>query len=254
MTSRSTSTGCGTNWDCRRWRPSNWERRPRGNIPLVRLPRVVTDALPDQALRDGYMRAAMFGATDAVRNFGRVLVERPGINEDERREVLGILARIEGDSDRALEYIERGRQATEALGQSSADWDLLELSARIARAEVSEASRLLSHLQSEHIREPGRGRDAGPDPGSGRNPSSRRHAPPWASRKPRPPRRSPSRADSGPRTVASRVVASRAAKNQSSGPPGWIDRDAPPRAVVQSNGFTSRLGTVPVNGPRERPR
>jgi hypothetical protein len=125
------------------------------DVPLVRLARVEVDKLSDEMLRDGFTFAAAYGAVDAVKAFGREWVNRPGIGDEELRRALGVLARVEEDHDRALEYITRGRQAAEAAGESSAGWDLLEINIRLARGDGEEMARLLRHVEREHIREPG---------------------------------------------------------------------------------------------------
>jgi cell division septation protein DedD len=70
-------------------------------------------------------------------------------------QIYSLLARIEDDPDRALRHVEEGRTLAEKAGQSSASWDLMELSIRYARHEPAEIERLLRHLNTQHIREPG---------------------------------------------------------------------------------------------------
>jgi tetratricopeptide (TPR) repeat protein len=125
------------------------------DVPLVRLARVEVDKLSDEMLRDGFTFAAAYGAVDAVKAFGREWVNRPDIGAEELRRTLGVLARVEEDHDRALEYITRGRQAAEAAGESSAGWDLLEINIRLVRGDGEELACLLRHVEREHIREPG---------------------------------------------------------------------------------------------------
>ena len=67
----------------------------------------------------------------------------------------GILAQIEPDTEQALAYLEQARQAAEAANKSTAPWDLAELAMRIARGDVTDADRLLNHIRTEHVREPG---------------------------------------------------------------------------------------------------
>ena len=59
------------------------------------------------------------------------------------------------DPDEALELIETGRKVTVERGGSCANWDLLELSMRFERMESAEITRLMSHIESQHGREPG---------------------------------------------------------------------------------------------------
>ncbi len=65
------------------------------------------------------------------------------------------LARLTPNSDQALDYVDRARKAAEAAGRSSAPWDVMELSFRFQRLEADEVGRVLEHLETHHIREPG---------------------------------------------------------------------------------------------------
>jgi hypothetical protein len=125
-------------------------------LPVARLSRVVVEKLSDGALLQCFHRALGVSALDVMRKLGRALVDRPNaVERAERIQVCSLLARIEDDPQRALHCVDEGRKAAEAAGQSSASWDLLELSIRFARGEEAEAQRLWRHLSTEHIREPG---------------------------------------------------------------------------------------------------
>jgi len=125
-------------------------------MPVGRLGRVDVERLPDEALGRGFFRALGLNALPAVRKYGRALVRRPSTaGRKDRLQIYSLMARIEDDPDRALSYVEEGRVLAEAAGQSSAPWDLMELSIRYARREPAEIDRLLRHLNSQHIREPG---------------------------------------------------------------------------------------------------
>jgi hypothetical protein len=116
----------------------------------------MVEKLSDEALVIGYRRASAIDARDAMLAFGRELVERPGLaKRPERVEALAALANFEEDMERSLGWADQGRQASEAAGQSSAFWDLLELSLRIRRQEEEHAVRLIHHIESQHGREPG---------------------------------------------------------------------------------------------------
>lgn len=124
-------------------------------LPLVRLSRVMVEKASDEGLLMGFRRAVAFGAMAALRKFARAVVDRPSIaGTEEQLQAYRVLAAMEEDSDRALQYIEQGRRAAESAGRSSASWDLEELSFRFARGEVHEATRLINHVQTEHMREP----------------------------------------------------------------------------------------------------
>lgn len=125
-------------------------------LPLVRLGRVMVEKLSDEALLDGYRRVAAYRVDGALPTFARAVTERPSLSgREEQLRAYQMLARMTDDSEEALRHVDEGRKAAEAAGQSSAPWDLMELRLRFERREGSEASRLLSHLDSQHSREPG---------------------------------------------------------------------------------------------------
>ena len=126
------------------------------SLPLVRLSRVDVEKLPDAGVLQAFHRCMAFGVQAALPSFARALVERPGLSDrEERLTALRVLIRMSEDPDQALDYIEQGRQATLAAGQSCADWDIMELTYRVDRGDSDDVSRLLGHIQSRHIQEPG---------------------------------------------------------------------------------------------------
>lgn len=129
---------------------------PITSLPLIRLARVEVTKISDDDVLAGYRRAVSFGAQAAVEKFGRELVGRESLaSRDERLQAYRLLARMTDDPDEAIALIEAGRQATVQRGGSCANWDLLELSLRFERMESAEISRLMSHIESQHGREPG---------------------------------------------------------------------------------------------------
>ncbi len=129
---------------------------PITSLPLVRLARVDVTKISDDDVLAGYRRAVSFGAQAAVEKFGRELVGRETLSSrDERLQAYRLLARMTDDPDEAIALIEAGRRATVERGGSCANWDLLELSLRFERMESAEISRLMSHIESQHGREPG---------------------------------------------------------------------------------------------------
>lgn len=125
-------------------------------LPLVRLSRLMVDKLTDDQLLVVYHRAMAFNARNTLAKVARSLVERPSMaGREEQFHAYMILARTAEQPDKAIEYVSRGRQAAESTGQSSAPWDLLELSFRFQHTEGPEVVRLIEHLQREHLREPG---------------------------------------------------------------------------------------------------
>lgn len=125
-------------------------------LPLVRLARLDVEKLSDDALATAFHRATTFRVAGVEEKFAAAVVERPLLaGREEQRTAFRVLVRHTTDVGAALTYLERGRQADEAAGNSSAAWDLLELSLRLERGEPAEMQRLMEHIQREHIREPG---------------------------------------------------------------------------------------------------
>ncbi len=136
--------------------PIDPQRVDLRELPLVRLSRLAVDKLSDDQLLLVYHRAMAFAARNATAKFARSLVERPSlVGREEQFHAFMILARTAEEPDKAIEYVNRGRQAAEGVGQSSATWDLLELSFRLQHGNGPEAVRLIEHLQRAHLREPG---------------------------------------------------------------------------------------------------
>lgn len=136
--------------------PIDSQKHPIGSVPLVRLARVSLEGLSDDELVLAYQRAMAFAIRPAVQKFAAAIVERPTLKgRTEQLQAYGTLARSADDSDKALEYIQKGREATEAEGRPAGNWDLLELSIRFGRREGHEAVRLVEHIQAKHLEEPG---------------------------------------------------------------------------------------------------
>jgi hypothetical protein len=126
------------------------------DLPLCRLARVDVAKLNDQDLLYAYQRADHFRFIKALRMIASEVVARPSLEKAvDKAEAYGVLAQLESDPKRALEYIEQARRSAEAAGSSSGPWDIAELTLRIGSGEIQEAERLLQHIQREHIREPG---------------------------------------------------------------------------------------------------
>ena len=138
--------------------PIDPQQQPVDDLPTARLARLSVEGLSDEDLIAAYYRAAAFAIRPALRKFAEAIVDRPSLaDSDERLHAYATLARTEEDLTRALEYVDQGRRAAEAKKQSSASWDLMELSLRFASRDGSEAMRLIEHLQKQHIEEPGVG-------------------------------------------------------------------------------------------------
>jgi hypothetical protein len=123
---------------------------------LVRLSRVAPARLKDEELLRLYQMADHFRHVEALRKLAAEVIARPSLDKQlDKAEVYGILAQVEPDTDKAVDYLDLARKTAETNKTSTAPWDLAELGMRIARGEVADADRLLHHIRNEHIREPG---------------------------------------------------------------------------------------------------
>lgn len=129
---------------------------PNGHVPLARLHRVATDRLSDDELLSTMQRATVFNVRRAMYRVAEEVVKRPSMAaREERLHGYSLLVRLSPDTDQSLTHIDEARRAAESMGRSSAHWDIVELSIRLLRGDGPEVSRLLTHLQREHINEPG---------------------------------------------------------------------------------------------------
>ena len=125
-------------------------------VPLARLARIEVGQIDDDRLVRVYLRAAGVRANRALRNLALEVVARPTLADKiDQAEAYGILADLAEDTRDTLKYIDLARQTAVKQGQSSATWDLAELSVRVARGEGDEFTRLMNHLTTEHLNEPG---------------------------------------------------------------------------------------------------
>ncbi len=151
------------------------------DLPTVRLGRLSVERLSDEDLIKAYYRVTAFAIRPALRKFAEAIVNRPTLADSEQRiHAYAALVRNEEDLTRALEYVEQGRRAAEAKKESSASWDLMELSLRFAARDGQQAMRLIQHLQERHLEEPGVRRGAHADAGRRRLAASRRDAGLWS--------------------------------------------------------------------------
>jgi hypothetical protein len=136
--------------------PIDPRRQPLDGVPTTRIGRVEAEGLTDEELVLAYLHAGTFGVRPAMRKFAEAIAKRPSFaGRDEQLDAFATLARTEEDLDRALEYVEQGRRATEAKKHPSGSWDLMELSLRFSQRNGQEAMRLIDHLQRQHLEEPG---------------------------------------------------------------------------------------------------
>jgi hypothetical protein len=138
--------------------PIDSQKKPVVELPVVRLGRLNPETLSDQDLLMAYYRSTAFAIRPVLRKFAKAILDRPSLAESEERlHAYATLARNEEDLSRALDYVDQGRRAAEAKKESSATWDLMELSLRFAAQDGKESMRLIQHLHDKHIEEPGVG-------------------------------------------------------------------------------------------------
>jgi hypothetical protein len=125
-------------------------------LPLARLARVVLEKIDDEGLLHGFRRALLYNDPEALRRFAGEIVARQSLAEHaDRLRAYRVLAQTSENLDDALHHLEQGRKAGQVAGQSCASWDLMEFSLRLARQEFGEVQRIVRHIQSQHLQEPG---------------------------------------------------------------------------------------------------
>ena len=125
-------------------------------VPLGRLSRFKPESLSDDQLKPAFNRAAVANYALAMRRLAPEVVKRPNLPVAEYKlSAYRFLVRYAANSDEALKLIDEARKLAEANKQSSAPWDLMELSFRIQRGEAPAVLQLIDHLQRQHGREPG---------------------------------------------------------------------------------------------------
>lgn len=124
-------------------------------LPPTRLHRLDPKRLTDADLVHAYQRARAYKINETLLSLGEELLERGGTSPNDKITILSDMASSASTTDRALEYVERGRKISVSLNQSVVTWLLLELSIRLARREAQEAERLLQTIMTRHAEEPG---------------------------------------------------------------------------------------------------
>jgi hypothetical protein len=125
-------------------------------LPLGRLSRLEIDKLDDEQLSLVFHRASIFRAWDAAQKFAQAVIARPSFaSRPERAEAYRLLVESAGSLGESLKAIEEGRRETLAAGQSCAIWDLMELPLRFEQGDANNAMRLMRHIETRHINEPG---------------------------------------------------------------------------------------------------
>lgn len=125
------------------------------SMSILRLGRLDPKRLSDVDLTTAYQRARAYKINEALISFGEELLLRSATEFESRVMILADLAGSAPTSEKALEYVERGRKLSVSKNQSIVTWLLLELSVRLSRREAQEADRILQTLMTRHAEEPG---------------------------------------------------------------------------------------------------
>ncbi len=125
-------------------------------LPLVRLARLEVAKLGDEDLLIAYDRASQARFMHAITLLGRELVGRASLDaEVDKGAVYAMLAQLASDPEQAAKDLDAGRKIAEAAGKSTARFDLIELAIHMGQGDIRQADRLLKHIRTEHLREPG---------------------------------------------------------------------------------------------------
>lgn len=126
------------------------------DISLIRMGRLDYSQLSDDDLIKAYGRLALNGYRTALYRCAEELVARPSLaNRVDLAEIYRALVTVARDSDKALQFLDRGRRVTATRGESPATWYLLELQIRLSRYEGEECNRLVRLISSRFGNEPG---------------------------------------------------------------------------------------------------
>ena len=127
-----------------------------GALPVWRLHRMQVEKLSDDALKRVYQRAAMLMATRALPRLAAEVLRRPQLSEQVSfAQAHRFLALMADNLDEAVAHVEQGRAIAQKARQSSAPWDLEEMSACVRFGDLQGVSRVFDHIRKEHMREEG---------------------------------------------------------------------------------------------------
>ncbi|MBC7853937.1 MAG: hypothetical protein IAF94_10905, partial [Pirellulaceae bacterium] len=126
------------------------------SLSPVRLTRLDVKKLADNDLLTVYQRGILYSAGRLLRKVGPELVSRPSLKgKVDYAGVYEMLARLSGNSDQAIEYIQKAQEIAASGGESPARYLMAEIPLRLERREVDEFRRLFERLSTKHIKEPG---------------------------------------------------------------------------------------------------
>jgi hypothetical protein len=125
-------------------------------LPLVRLARLDTARLGDEDLLIAYERASQARFMHAIMLLGREIVGRKSLDAElDKGAVYAMLAQLASDPQQAAADLDAGRKIAESAGKSTARFDLIELAIHMGQGDIRQADRLLKHIRTDHLQEPG---------------------------------------------------------------------------------------------------
>jgi tetratricopeptide (TPR) repeat protein len=129
------------------------------HVSAMRLGRLDFAKLDDDQIYAAYRRSESLGLASALDPLARQVIDRPSMKDKiSPADAYGHLAQAAGATDEAIRHVESARKASTEEGRSCADWDLFELTIRIARRESDHVQRLIQHIEHDHMQEPDVGR------------------------------------------------------------------------------------------------
>ncbi|MFW5692846.1 MAG: hypothetical protein ACOCWL_01385 [Thermoguttaceae bacterium] len=136
--------------------PIDPEQMDIRTVPVNRLDRVLVEKLNDEDLTLAFARAASYQYLPAIRRCAAALAEREHLGASpERRHAIEQLAYAQPDLSKAMDYVELGRQACEAAGQSNVAFDFVEANLGLMHGIPHSIPQLIDHVQNTHLEEPG---------------------------------------------------------------------------------------------------
>ncbi|MGC4004810.1 MAG: hypothetical protein QM811_17520 [Pirellulales bacterium] len=93
----------------------------------------------------------------AARKYALEVLKRPSLADDHDlvMSAYQVMVRVTEDADESLLYVDAARNLADKIKESTAGWDLEELALRIARREGDHVGKLIQHISTAHMREPG---------------------------------------------------------------------------------------------------
>ena len=125
------------------------------HLPLDRMCRLKAESLSDEQLQQAFNRAVVANFALALRRLAPEVIKRPNLPVVEYKlAAYRWLVRSAANSTEAMQLIDEARKLAEANKQSSAAWDLMELSFRIQMGEAPAVMQLIDHIQRQHAASP----------------------------------------------------------------------------------------------------